>query len=175
MKKLSLTIFVTIFAIAGWSNAVMAQPSNMGECRSIDIQDFPGNVVDAALATPSLSILASAVVDAGLDGALSTTENITVYAPTDEAFQSLPVDILGAIVGDIDLLTSVLTYHVTPSRNDPRRYVEGFRRKTLQGQYVFYSRYDQTPRVNNAGISCQGVRASNGLIWIIDSVLFPNL
>lgn len=174
MKKL-VTLCCSALAAVLMVNSASAQPSSMGACLSVEIVDFDGNIVEAALATPELSTLVDAVVAAGLDEALATTENITVYAPTNDAFAAVPADILAVITGNVDLLTAVLTYHVTPSVEDVRRYSEAYARPTLQGQQVYLDRYGNTPRVNNAGASCQGVRANNGNVWIIDSVLLPNL
>jgi len=175
MNRVLASIFVCIVTSAAVVNSASAQPSTMGQCLSVDLVEFDGNIVEAAVATPELTTLVDAVLAAGLEEALATTDNITVYAPTNDAFSALPADVLETVVGDVDLLTAVLTYHVTPFRDDPRRYVESKARPTLQGQQVYYDRYDQTPRVNNAAVSCQGVKASNGLVWILDSVLLPAL
>ncbi len=175
MKNFFVSTFLAVFASTTLVQTASAQPSSLGECLSVDIQQFQGNIVEAAIATPELSTLVDAVVAAGLDDALANTQNITVYAPTNDAFAAIPADILEAITGDVDTLTAVLLYHVTPLVEDPRRFVNSFARPTLQGQQVYFDRYDQTPRINNAGASCQGVAASNGNVWIIDSVLLPNL
>jgi uncharacterized surface protein with fasciclin (FAS1) repeats len=151
----------------------LAQAASMGECLSTDFVDFDGSIVDAAIATPELSTLVDAVVAAGLDDALATTENITVYAPTNDAFAALPGGLLEDALENVDLLTAVLTYHVTPSINDPRRFTNAFRRETLQGGSVFYHRKGGEARVNGAAVNCQGVRTDNGTVWIIDKVLLP--
>lgn len=170
-KKLLLTCSATV-AMALGTNANAAS-DKLAECLSTDMVQFEGTVVDAAIATPALSTLVDAVVSAGLVDALNDAENITVYAPTNDAFAAIPADITDALLADIDSLTAVLTYHVTPSLQDPRRFVPPVRRGTLQGQTVFYHRMDDTPMVNNAAVQCTGVAASNGYVWIIDDVLLP--
>ena len=115
------------------------------------------------------------VVAAGLVDALHDAQDITVYAPTNDAFDAIPVDIAGAILGDTGLLTAVLTYHVTPRIQDPRGFLPPVRRDTLLGQRVYYAYDDGAPRVNNAAVNCAGVRTSNGMVWLIDSVLLPGL
>lgn len=155
------------------SFASQAQTS-LASCLSTPIVNFEGTVVDAAIATPALSTLVDAVVAAGLVDALNDADDITVYAPTNDAFGKIPEDIAGAILADTDVLTAVLTYHVTPGMIDPRRYVTPVRRDTLLGQNVFYSRADSNAMVNNATIDCQGVQTDNGMVWVINSVLIPN-
>ncbi len=145
------------------------------QCLSTPIARFDGTVVDAAIATPSLSTLVTAVTLAGLGDTLATAEDITVYAPTDAAFAALEGPVLDAVLGDTDLLTTVLATHVTPGLNDPRAWLRPARRETLSGQSVFYHFKEGMPMVNQSGIACQGVRTDNGIVWIIDSVILPQL
>lgn len=175
MNKILASLLLPIIACTTMVSNASAQSSSLAQCLSVEVVEFDGNIVDAAVATPELTTLVDAVLAAGLDEALATTDNITVYAPTNDAFSALPSEVLESVVGNVDLLTAVLTYHVTPFRDDPRRYVESKARPTLQGQQVYFDRYAQAPRVNNATVSCQGVKASNGYVWILDSVLLPAL
>jgi uncharacterized surface protein with fasciclin (FAS1) repeats len=173
VKNLMLASTAAIACTLGAT--AQAAPPGMAECLAVPITQFDGTVVDAALATPELSTLVDALVAAGLVDALNDAEDVTVYAPTNDAFAAIPGDILGAIVGDEGLLTAVLTYHVTAGTNDPRSFVPPVRRDTLLGQKVYYAYADGAPRVNNAAVNCSGVQTSNGIVWLIDSVLIPGL
>ncbi|MEH6592080.1 MAG: fasciclin domain-containing protein [Halioglobus sp.] len=155
------------------SYGAASQAETFAECVSTDLVKFDGTIVDAALATPELSTLVDAVVAAGLVDTLATAENITVYAPTNDAFGNVPGGILNAVLGDPALLTAVLTYHVSPGKEDPRKYIKGERAPTLAGPSVFFHRIGGQARVNGAAVSCQGVQTSNGTVWVIDSVLIP--
>jgi uncharacterized surface protein with fasciclin (FAS1) repeats len=137
------------------------------------VTNFPGTIVDAAIATPDLSTLVSLVVAADLVGPLSGKGPLTVYAPTNAAFGKVPAPLLGLIGGDPALLTSVLTYHVTPGTVDLRKAIAPMAVKTLQGQSVFVSHGKNGPQVNQSGAACKGVKTTNGTVWIIDSVLLP--
>jgi uncharacterized surface protein with fasciclin (FAS1) repeats len=145
-------------------------------CAATPAVHFPGTIVDAALATPDLKVLADAVVAAGLAGTLSGPGPFTVYAPTNAAFQKIPPAVLGALTSDPALLTAVLTYHVTPGKGrdaDPRLVFSTPKEvPTVQGQTVFFSR-DKGPQVNQSNVACQAVRTTNGVVWLIDSVLLP--
>lgn len=149
-----------------------ASPS-FAECRKTQAVDFPGTIVDAAIATPALSTLTNLVVAADLVGPLSAPGHLTVFAPTNDAFAKIPAAVLGAIGGDPAVLTAVLTYHVVPGRVDPRLPVTKERR-TLQGQTLFAG-YDRGtgPAINQSVADCTAVRTSNGTVWLIDSVLLP--
>ncbi|TDG11637.1 fasciclin domain-containing protein [Seongchinamella unica] len=154
-----------------------ANAQSFGDCVSTNRVTFDGSIVDAAIATPELSTLVDLVVAAGLDEALATIEDITVFAPTNDAFAALPPELVDVVVGNTDLLTEILTYHVTAGHPDPRKVAGAVaqRKETLQGQSVYFSRSEGEPRVNNAGVSCTGVQTDNGSVWIIDSVLLPAL
>ncbi|MCX2976167.1 fasciclin domain-containing protein [Candidatus Marimicrobium litorale] len=173
MKVGSLIVAVSAVVFSASLSAQVA-PKTMASCLSTEIVEFDGNIVEAAVATPSLSTLVTAVEVAGLVDTLATAEGITVYAPTNAAFDALPGDLVDTLLGNTDLLSAVLTFHVSPMMVDARRFVDGYRRSTLlDGQFVFIDRTQGYSRVNNARVSCQGVQASNGLVWIIDSVLIP--
>lgn len=143
------------------------------KCIAQPTTQFNGNIVDAALATPRLSTLAGALQTAGLTQALAGPGPYTVYAPTNEAFAKVPAPILNAVLADKNLLAAVLTYHVTPGESDPRFAIQPTQVTTLQGESVFYSFDSKGPGVNQATVECKGVKANNGVIWFIDSVLLP--
>ena len=77
-------------------------------------------VATAASNNPALSTLVTAVGAAGLAETLNTTPDITVFAPTNDAFTALDKATLDAAMADPKgLLTTVLTYHVVPGRISP--------------------------------------------------------
>ena len=66
----------------------------------------------AASNNPVLSTLVSAVKEAGLVDTLNGPGPFTIFAPTNDAFAALPAATRDKVLGDKDLLTQVLTYHV---------------------------------------------------------------
>jgi outer membrane protein OmpA-like peptidoglycan-associated protein len=60
--------------------------------------------------------LLAAVAAAGLDEAL--TGDVTVLAPTDQAFAALPAGVVDQLLGDTDRLGSLLGYHVVAGQVD---------------------------------------------------------
>lgn len=172
MRSKTALRLALIAGLAATTLAAQAAPS-FAECRRTQAVDFDGTIVDAAIATPALSTLTSLVVAAGLADALSQPGNLTVFAPTNDAFGKIPAPVLGAIGGDLGVLTSVLTYHVVPGHADPR----GARKTevgTLQGQSLFIGYEKGTgASVNQSTADCTAVRTTNGTVWIVDSVLLP--
>lgn len=170
MPKLALAAVAASLSLL--TAAASAAPT-FGACRSTQAVTFNGTIVDAAVATPALSTLTSLVVAANLAGALSAPGDLTVFAPTNDAFAKIPAPVLGAIGGDVGVLTAVLTYHVVPGAADPRK--AGKREvTTLQGQTLFAGFESGVgPMINQSNADCTAVKTTNGTVWIIDSVLLP--
>jgi uncharacterized surface protein with fasciclin (FAS1) repeats len=174
MSRSTRTVLRIALASGLAAAALSAQAApGYAECKRTQAVNFNGTIVDAAVATPALSTLTSLVVAAGLAPALSAPGNLTVYAPTNDAFGKIPAPVLGAIGGDVGVLTAVLTYHVVDGKADPR----GPRKTevtTLQGQSLFIGYERGTgASVNQSTADCTAVHTSNGTVWIIDSVLLP--
>ena len=94
------------------------------------------NLVEAAESAGTFGTLLAAVEAAGLGGALLEAENITVFAPTDDAFAALPDGTLDAVLADNDMLTAILTYHVVGSTALSTDLMDGMAVTTLSGEDV---------------------------------------
>jgi len=138
------------------------------------------NIVALASSVPDLSTLVTAIKAAGLVDTLSSKGPFTVFAPTNEAFDKLPKGELKALLADKALLTKVLTYHVasgavpasalkndekipTVEGADVRVFLPGRGRVVIEGGEPH----------NYAEVIKADVRASNGIVHIIDHVLLP--
>ncbi|MFN3886718.1 MAG: fasciclin domain-containing protein [Aquabacterium sp.] len=170
--SLGLAAALTAIGVAP-AHATTPLLKNYLQCRHTTLVDFPGTIVDAAVATPELSTLVNLVQAANLVGPLSGKGPLTVFAPTNDAFAKVPAPLLGLIGSDVNLLTSVLTYHVTAGAVDPRRSLLPSQVGTLQGQSVFLVYDTNGASVNQSVAACKGVKTTNGTVWIIDSVLLP--
>ncbi|KQW47781.1 beta-Ig-H3/fasciclin [Nocardioides sp. Root1257] len=130
-------------------------------------------VATAASANPALKTLVAAVGAAGLADTLNSTEDITVFAPTDDAFAKVPKKDLDGLLADKATLTKVLTYHVVPGQLSPED-VAGTH-KTLEGEdlKVDGSGEDFTVGASKAVVVCGNVPTANATVYLIDSVLMP--
>ncbi|MFA0520032.1 fasciclin domain-containing protein, partial [Vibrio sp. 10N.222.55.E8] len=99
----------------------------------------------------------------------------TVFAPTDEAFAKLPDGTIDMLLKpeNKDKLIAVLTYHVVSGKVMAADVMKIDRADTLQGQAVMVSTNDGTVMINNAKVIAADVKASNGVIHVIDTVLLP--
>ncbi len=130
-------------------------------------------VATAASNNPLLSTLVGAVKAAGLVDTLNNAEDITVFAPTNDAFKAMDQATLKKALGDKKLLTSVLTGHVVPGRLTP---------EDLAGEHKTLNP-DATVTVKGSGedftvngdakVLCGNVQTANATVYLIDTVLLP--
>ncbi len=132
----------------------------------------PATIADTATRTPQLSTLAKLINDAGLTETLRGPGPYTVFAPSDEAFKAVPAKTLDELSKDKELLKSVLTYHVLPG-NVPAAEVKTGAAKTVQGANVALSRAGTFVTIEEAVVTQADVKASNGVVHVIDRVLIP--
>ncbi|MFF3005256.1 fasciclin domain-containing protein [Kitasatospora sp. NPDC057940] len=129
-------------------------------------------VATAASNNPLLSTLVTAVKQAGLVDTLNSAKNITVFAPTNDAFAKLPKKDLDAVLADKDKLTKILTYHVVPQRLAPAALAGGH--KTLASDDLTVTGAAPDFTVNSAAkVLCGDVQTANATVYIVDTVLMP--
>ncbi|RKE17973.1 fasciclin domain-containing protein [Streptomyces sp. TLI_171] len=129
-------------------------------------------VATAASNNPLLSTLVAAVKQAGLVDTLNSAQNITVFAPTNDAFAKIPKADLDALLADKAKLTKVLTYHVTPEKLAPTSLAGTH--KTLEGSDLTVTGSTPDFTVNsNSKVLCGNVQTANATVYIVDTVLMP--
>ena len=129
-------------------------------------------VATAASSNPLLTQLVAAVTEAGLGDTLNTAQDITVFAPTDDAFAAVPAETLDAAMADPQgLLTTVLTNHVVPQRLSPDMLAG--EHETLAGTTITVAGSGEDFTVGEAAIICGNVQTANATVYIIDQVLLP--
>lgn len=142
-----------------------------------------GNIVEIAQSVPELSILVELVVAAGLVDALSDPEaNLTVFAPTNAAFEALLAE-TGLTLDQIKAspaLPQVLLYHVLGQTvfSAALKYGLTWGVPTLEGETIDICNKcdkilikDQLDRKSKVVI--KDVLATNGVVHVVDKVLLP--
>lgn len=175
--------------LAGATTALLALTIAAAPAFAANAGAKPGTstIVDIVLVGDGeFDVLQAAVIEAGLAGALSSTDDqYTVFAPTDWAFVSTfrgllgdngltEADVIDFIeAGGVDTafgsgaLADILLYHVTNGRRTSTSVLAAPAYRMLNGDKL--TRSDLAA----AGISAVNVSASNGVIHVIDSVLLP--
>jgi uncharacterized surface protein with fasciclin (FAS1) repeats len=138
------------------------------------------NIVDTAAAVGTFNTLIAAATAAGLADALATTENLTVFAPTDEAFAALPAGTVEDLLKpeNKDKLAAILTLHVLPRVLKAYQMLDKpFHVKMLNAtERLTISASASGVMVsatNSANVVQADVQADNGVIYVIDAVLLP--
>jgi len=132
-------------------------------------------IVQMAQVNPLFDSLVGTVVKANLQTTLSGAGPFTVFAPTNAAFAAIATTVSGLTTQQ---LTNVLTYHVLPTQVLSANIPFGTPVTTVLGQSIVINAAtpptitDSTP--TSAKITAVDVRASNGVIHVIDKVLIPN-
>ena len=133
------------------------------------------DIVDTAVQAGTFKTLAAALGAADLVGALKGDGPFTVFAPTDEAFAKLPKATLESLLRpeNKSQLAAILKYHVVSGNISSKQAVAAGSANTLEGSKVRFNIEDGRLRVSGANIVANDVRASNGVIHVIDKVLVP--
>ena len=128
----------------------------------------------AANNNPLLSTLVSAVVQADLVDTLNSDGPFTVFAPTNDAFAAIPAEDLDAVLADVDLLTSILTFHVIAGDQlSAADLMAAGTATTVNGAELTFGTDGEQLTVNGATAICQDVPTANATVHIIDGVLIP--
>ena len=145
------------------------------------------DIVDTAIGSADHTTLVSAVQAAGLVDTLKGAGPFTVFAPTNAAFSALPAGTVDTLLkpeskGD---LTAVLTYHVVAGNVDAATLASQIEAgggtatlKTVQGGELKASLADggvtlTDAKGNVAKVTTADLKASNGVIHVVDKVLMP--
>jgi len=130
-------------------------------------------VATAASNNPLLSTLVTAVKTAGLVDTLNSAPEVTVFAPTNDAFAKIPAADLKKVLADKPTLTKILTNHVVAGKLSPDQIAGDH--KTLAGTTITVkgSGQDFTVGKENAKVLCGNVPTANATVYIVDSVLMP--
>jgi uncharacterized surface protein with fasciclin (FAS1) repeats len=179
MRRLMLIAASALLALTAAAPAFAARPA-MGP-----------SIVDAVLANDGeFDILQAAVIEAGLVGALDGNRRLTVVAPTDAGFVATFSGLLGTSLteaqvisfidaGNVDAafgagaLKSILLYHVAPGVRDSGDVLDSTRIRTLNGDFAVPSVQGGVPYIDDAQIVLPDQFVRNGVIHVIDRVIFP--
>ena len=133
------------------------------------------SIAQTAIAAGNFNTLVAAAKAADLVGALSGGQELTVFAPTDDAFAKLPPGTVESLLlpENKDKLAAVLTYHVVPGRVMAADAYGLPSAGTLNGQRLNLNLRGDFPKINNATLTATDIQCTNGVIHVIDEVLIP--
>jgi transforming growth factor-beta-induced protein len=159
------------------SNVIVADiMARNGVIHAIDTVLLPPmmNITELAIASFGIdSSLVQAVLRAELQDVLANGGPFTVFAPDQNAFDIFLADNGFASVNEVpvDLLTQVLLYHVVDGKVFSTDLMNGYV-PTLNGAAVNVS-LDSGVMIDDANVIAANIQATNGVVHVIDTVLFP--
>ena len=134
------------------------------------------NIVETAVEAGKFKTLAAALGAAGLIDVLKGDGPFTVFAPTDEAFAKLPKGTVETLLKPENKakLAAILTYHVVSGAVSAADVSKLTSATTVNGQRVDVTAKGGKVTIDGATVTTADVKASNGIIHIIDSVILPS-
>lgn len=131
------------------------------------------DIVETALAAGSFNTLVTALKEAGLVETLKGEGPFTVFAPSDDAFKKVPQADLEALLKDKAKLTKVLTYHVVAGSLKAEDVVKHASAKSVEGADIAIKAGAEGVTVAGAKVIKTDILCSNGVVHVIDTVIFP--
>jgi uncharacterized surface protein with fasciclin (FAS1) repeats len=133
------------------------------------------NILETAAANGSFKTFGKAVEHAGMGDVLRGTGPFTVFAPTDEAFEKLPVGKLEILFKpeNKEELLSLLNYHVVNGRKSMADVGKWEAARTVNGQSAPIKMAGERVSIDGAQITSADIDSSNGVIHGVDKVNIP--
>merc|ERR1711913_191075 len=136
-----------------------------------------GDVVDIINDNDELTTLARYIASSGLDAIIRADKNITVFAPTDDAFQELDSEVLTYLENNPKIMEEVLLYHVvqrTTLHSIGMRHAMTFPTSDRHHDMLMLIEDDNDEiYLNHAMVEEKDISATNGVIHTIADVLVP--
>jgi uncharacterized surface protein with fasciclin (FAS1) repeats len=163
-------VLLTIIVFTGFNTSMtIANPTKAKETTK--------DIVETAVDAGQFKILGKALEAAGLTDVLKAKGKYTVFAPTDEAFAKLPAGTLEMLLKpeNKEKLKAILLYHVVNTNLSASKVTKLNGRKlvSLQGGLLEVNSTNGV-KINSSSVVKADVKANNGVIHVIDTVLIPN-
>jgi len=151
------------------TSTASAQPPSSGDDPSQQ------DVVDVAVGSKDHSTLVAAVKAAELVEPLQKSGPFTVFAPTNAAFDKLPAGTVDDLLKpeNKDKLANILEYHVSVGVFTEDMLRDGQKIGQVNSQNITVAKEGNSIKINGKANVVGTVRASNGIIYVIDEVLLP--
>ena len=171
---LSLFAFAAAACSDDKNDAVTTTSSaaSAGSTTTTEVAEPMGDIVATALTNQVFTQLAGMVLDAGLVETLRGGP-FTVFAPTDAAFQKLPLDVLHAVEDNPEMLKTVLLHHVVAGAITPEQLTAGDL-TTAAGTTLVVTEVDGSFYVEGNLVG-PAVEATNGFVYVMGDALVPAL
>ncbi|MBZ0098433.1 MAG: fasciclin domain-containing protein [Taibaiella sp.] len=157
------------------SSTTEAQPATAEQPAASSDDPSQQDVVQVALGSQDHTTLVAAIKAADLVEPLRKSGPFTVFAPTNAAFDKLPAGTVDDLLKpeNKDKLADILEYHVSVGVFNEDAMRDGQRIGQVNSQSITISKADGGTTINGTAKIVGTVRASNGVIYVVDEVLLP--
>ncbi len=152
------------------AGALSDAPSNRGQAGVVDDHSAP-NILRVAMGSTDHTTLVAAVQAAGLENVLVNAGPLTVFAPTNAAFDALPAGTVEDLLKPENKakLAQIVTSHAAPGKYTIEMLKDGDSVYQATGHHVAVEVRDDGTYVNGARI-LGSVIATNGVVHVVDKV-----
>jgi len=133
------------------------------------------NIIETALENDDFTALVDALTSADLIDTLKGPGPFTLFAPDNEAFTKVDPIIMAGLIDDITSLNKVLLYHVVNGKYMLDDLTGLISLSTMEGSDIFFSKSFGEIKVNDAVITLADIECCNGVIHVIDTVIFSSV
>lgn len=146
---------------------------------NLDLSGMVPSIAEAAIATSDLSVLVSILSLDGLSDILAAAADddaeLTVFAPTNAAFQAVLTALGLSSINEIpeSVLLDIVKYHIVGAVAKSTD-LQSTTYETLNGESVTVD-LSSGVKVDDASVVTADIEVSNGVVHIIDAVLLPSL
>ncbi|NPA34272.1 MAG: fasciclin domain-containing protein [Chlorobi bacterium] len=161
--------------------AAVVEPANLKEQgiakTKFDERRMP-DVLELAESDDRFSTLVNLIHQAGVENAVKNQGPLTVFAPTNDAFKTLPDEVVAKLTdpNNTDKLAYVLTHHVAPANYPVEKLQELAEKGTTlfmaSGEYVPVEVKDGEIYVGGAKI-LESHKVANGWVHVVDKPIVP--
>jgi transforming growth factor-beta-induced protein len=175
LKTMLTSLVLSSVALFGAQNTCSNQVKVSTQPQPIMTTASADDIVVVADNAGQFKTLLAAAKAAGLVEVLKGNGPLTVFAPTDDAFSKLPPGTVEMLLKPENkaALAAVLTYHVVPGKMMAADVLKKKNLNTVNGQRAEIKMKNGRPMIDNATIVATDIKASNGVIHVIDAVILP--
>lgn len=131
-------------------------------------------IADNIISDSDHTILAKALDSTELMETLKKPGPFTVFIPTNQAFEKLPEGVLESLMTTRkNDFVNILSYHIVAGDIRTHDFKDGQKLRTLAGQELIVSLRNDKLRINGTNVVETDIEAGNGVIHVIDGILFP--
>lgn len=169
-------LFVTALSLV----ALGSQPGNaLASCHSDNTQcpDHPqitkGTILQMAKQSGKFNTLLKAIEITGLREEFEKEGPFTVLAPTDDAFNRMSEQELDDLFKDVEYLRDLILLHVFDGAEKINNMIARSELTSREGDTLFVYKNDSGTYINDSRVIMADIEATNGIVHVVDTVLFP--